>query len=74
MAEPPAPVLDFVFEACVLIGTPLEQGVVGGNRQRIVPIAGGTFEGPRLRGRVLPGGGDQCHAAIIGVVLCTTAE
>ena len=24
----------------------------------IVPVAGGDFEGPRLRGRVLPGGGD----------------
>ncbi len=24
----------------------------------IVPIAGGSFEGPRLRGRVLPGGSD----------------
>ena len=28
-----------------------------GNR-RIAEIAGGVFEGPRLRGRVLPGGGD----------------
>jgi len=24
----------------------------------IAPIAGGSFEGPRLRGRVLPGGSD----------------
>src|SRR5262245_29878894 len=24
----------------------------------IVPVTGGDFEGPRLRGRILPGGGD----------------
>ena len=27
-------------------------------RRRIVRVTGGTFEGPRLRGTVLPGGGD----------------
>ncbi len=26
--------------------------------RRIIPIAGGTFEGPKLRGKVLAGGGD----------------
>lgn len=26
--------------------------------RRIIPIVGGTFEGPRLRGEVLPGGAD----------------
>lgn len=27
--------------------------------RRIVPILGGSFEGPRLRGKVLPGGADR---------------
>ena len=27
--------------------------------RRMIPIAGGTFEGPGLRGKVLPGGADR---------------
>jgi hypothetical protein len=27
-------------------------------RRRIIPILGGTFEGPNIRGKVLPGGAD----------------
>lgn len=27
-------------------------------QRRIVSVTGGTFEGPRMRGKVLPGGGD----------------
>src|SRR5437868_8502722 len=33
-------------------------GAVPGGTRVIAPITGGTFEGPRLRGKVLPGGGD----------------
>jgi hypothetical protein len=33
-------------------------GAVPRGIRRIVPVAGGDFEGPRLRGRILPGGGD----------------
>ena len=58
MFEPPVPVLDFAFEACVLIGTPLEQGMVCGVRKRIVPITGGHVSGERFNGEVLPGGAD----------------
>ena len=58
MSELPVPVLEFAFEACVLIGTPLDQGMVGGNRQRIVPITGGHVSGNRFSGEILPGGAD----------------
>jgi len=34
----------------------------------IAPITGGTFEGPRLRGKVLPGGGDWLLTRPDGVV------
>jgi hypothetical protein len=34
----------------------------------IVPIAGGVFEGPRLRGKVLPGGGDWTLLRADGVL------
>lgn len=40
------------------LSPPVEQGRIDGKRKRFVPITGGTFEGPRLRGIVLPGGGD----------------
>jgi hypothetical protein len=33
-------------------------GAVPEGSRGIFPITGGTFEGPRLRGKVLPGGGD----------------
>ena len=33
-------------------------GAVPRGTRTIFPITGGTFEGPRLRGKVLPGGGD----------------
>ena len=54
---PPTPTLSFAFEARVLIGTPLDLGMVGGARKRIVPITGGRITGERFSGDVLPGGG-----------------
>jgi hypothetical protein len=53
-----APGLVFAFELRVQVGAPMELGQVPGGRRRIVPILGGTFEGPDLRGTILPGGAD----------------
>jgi hypothetical protein len=53
-----APELVFVLEAAVTVGAPVEIGATPRGVRRIVPILGGTFEGPGLRGRVLPGGAD----------------
>lgn len=55
---PPAPRLTLAFELRAKVGPPTEVGQVTGGRRRIVQILGGTFEGPRLRGKVLPGGAD----------------
>ncbi len=52
------PTLEFEFRMRVQIGTPLDQGAWDGQRRRIMPIAGGTFEGPRFSGTILPGGAD----------------
>lgn len=46
------------MELIVTVGVPLEIGNVAHGRRRIVPILGGTFEGPSVRGRVVPGGAD----------------
>lgn len=48
------PVADLV----VSIGAPIEIGLVAGNLRRVIPIAGGDVLGPRVRGRVIPGGAD----------------
>jgi hypothetical protein len=55
---PEPPRLTFAFELHVQVGPPQEFGEVPGGRRRIIPILGGTFEGPDIRGRVLPGGAD----------------
>jgi hypothetical protein len=55
---PSAPRLTFALELRVQVGPPTELGQVPRGRRRIIPILGGTFEGPGIRGKVLPGGAD----------------
>jgi hypothetical protein len=55
---PPAPPLEFAFSIDARIGpfTPQGAGPLG---QRLhIPIVGGQVTGPRLNGRILPGGSD----------------
>jgi hypothetical protein len=52
------PSLEFAFEVRALVGAALEVGALPHGRRRLVPITGGTFEGPDLRGRILSGGSD----------------
>ena len=58
MPKPPVPGLVFAFEARVEVGPPLEVGQLARGMRRIVPILRGTFEGPGIKGRVMPGGAD----------------
>jgi hypothetical protein len=55
---PRDPQLSFAFEARVTIAPPLDLGVTRAGHRRVIPILGGTFEGPRIRGKVLEGGAD----------------
>jgi len=50
---------EFIYEALIdlLPNMDLGDGPLG--HRRMVPIIGGVFEGPRLRGKVLPGGADR---------------
>ena len=50
-----APRLVFAFEVRAEVAAPLEIGRLPRGVRRIIPILGGTFEGPALKGRVLPG-------------------
>ena len=52
------PGLEFVFGAHVTVGPPLDLGNVGKGGRRIIPVTGGEFAGPKLRGTVIPGGAD----------------
>ena len=58
----PAPSLEHLADLIVHVAAPIEAGAVTGlnsrGRRRIIPITGGTLCGPRLQGRVLPGGAD----------------
>src|SRR5262245_32486464 len=42
----------------VEVPPPQKLGAVPQGTRIIAPIAGGSFQGPRLRGKVVPGGGD----------------
>ena len=52
------PKLEFIFAAHVTVDLPLDLGDVAKGGRRIVPITGGDFSGPQIRGKVLPGGAD----------------
>jgi hypothetical protein len=53
-----APSLEFVFEETVKLGDVSAIGGTARGERIIIPITGGTFEGPDIRGVVLPGGWD----------------
>jgi len=52
-----------------IVAAPLQKlGSVPHGTRSIVPVAGGDFEGQRLRGKVLPGGGDWLLLRTDGVL------
>ena len=52
------PTLEFAFSELVTLGKDMSPGATAYGHRNIVPITGGTFEGPNIRGEVLPGGWD----------------
>ena len=51
----PDPCLTLVYRLEAVLGEPLDLGDVSQGRRRIVPLTGGTFAGPELNGKLLPG-------------------
>jgi hypothetical protein len=49
---------EFLFTLVGRVFPAQEIGTVPSGQRRIVPVEGGEFEGPKLRGSVLPGGSD----------------
>ena len=56
--EAPSPALEFVFQETVSLGKAVEVGKTARGTRRIIPITGGHFEGPSIKGEVMPGGWD----------------
>jgi uncharacterized protein DUF3237 len=52
------PRFEFLMKLAVEVGDVVSMGVTPLGERRVVSILGGTFEGPALRGDVLPGGAD----------------
>ena len=57
-SSPEAPSLEFVCELKVRLKAPYIVGETPHGMRRIIPIIGGSFEGPKMKGEILDGGGD----------------
>ncbi len=55
---PQAPQLEFIGELNVKIGPALTVGETPHGVRRIIPITGGTFSGPNMKGTIISGGAD----------------
>ncbi len=55
---PNEPQLEFLFESSLSLDPPIAIGENPHGNRLIVPVTGGSFEGPHLKGKVLAGGGD----------------
>lgn len=52
------PALEYVFTETVSLGKVVSVGKTARGERRIIPITGGHFEGPNIKGEVMPGGWD----------------
>lgn len=59
---------EYAFEARVTVDGPLVIGQSAHGLRRVIPITGGEFAGPKLRGKVVPGGADWQHVRPDGVL------
>jgi len=62
------PRFEFLMSLAVDVGDVVSMGAAPLGERRVVGILGGTFEGPGLRGEVLPGGADWQIARTDGVL------
>jgi len=49
---------ELLYRMILEVGAPFDIGITPRGHRLVIPFAGGTFEGPRLRGKVLGTGGD----------------
>ena len=63
------PELSLLLEIRATLDTPIVVGEVPEGKRRVVPVLGGTFAGPKLRGTLLPGGADWQYLRPDGVMI-----
>lgn len=56
--NPAGPETEFVMQLKVTLDAPYVVGETPHGRRTVIPITGGTFEGPLLKGTIIPGGDD----------------
>ena len=62
-----------MYEATVGIAPLEDVGEVSSGHQRIIPIIGGSFEGPNIRGKVIPGAADWNLVRNDGVIVVSAS-
>jgi hypothetical protein len=65
----PEPRLEFLFGMSLEVETPDHIGPTPLGRRRVVGVTGGVFDGPKLKGRALPGGSDWIVVRRDGVLI-----
>lgn len=56
--DPPKPQFELAFRARIAVAAPRSLGRTPLGERRIIDIVGGEVSGPKLSGRILPGGAD----------------
>ena len=56
--QTPEPELELLYRSVVKLGEAIQVGETARGVRRIIPIVGGTFEGPDMKGEILPMGWD----------------
>ena len=54
----PEPSFELLFKMSLEVAEPVQVGQPHAGNRRVIGVSGGVFEGPGLKGRVLPGGSD----------------
>jgi Protein of unknown function (DUF3237). len=78
--QQPQPTLEFVMELRVKIDKPFSVGRTPHGQRTVIPILGGTFEGPLLKGEILSGGADYqmsdelTHRTEIEAIYCIRTD
>lgn len=65
----PEPRFELLFGMALEVEEPERIGQTHAGTRRVVGVSGGAFEGPRLKGRVLPGGSDWIVVRRDGVLI-----
>ena len=63
------PELSLLLEIRATLDAPIVVGEVPEGTRRVVPVLGGTFAGPGMRGTLLPGGADWQYLRPDGVMM-----